>query len=390
MSFETTRYIHQGNTFVLIKNRRQKHELLRYLQKIYPQQIQERVFHESILTELIQRQTFVSPIYENAMNLLLNITLIHNVPVCFAVPQYTSQQFPFFQQKSKYEPFVWTVPLSIPPSWKKTLFYTPQHTIVIQAELVFPTKQSTDKRPIIFLERVLFDGSPRESMPHTFHIDTLSDLVSHLSRFAFATNGLRFEMKPVDSLRSFDSRKVYDDTYMQTITGFRMYSLKSPITYYHHLAYKSYKANELEPYSLSRVRLLQPANTSHTYTQENTDDSRSMLEHLNTLRPTKDDITIMAVNMKDHHNVYGVYTLYSQSPVKQRGPHTLRLDTFEQHTELCQLGSKQHTIYLTVWFHPYFRKWCLVEREFKKNLASNPRPISSHQSHPVDRRNYTR
>jgi hypothetical protein len=379
MSFETTKNIHQSTSYVLLKNRRQKHDLLRHLQKIYPPSLlTERVFHESILTELIQRQTFITPIYENAMNLLLYITLIHNVPVCFAVPQYTSQQFPFSPQKSKYEPYIWNIPLAIPNSWKKTLFYTPQHTIALQAELVFPNKQSADKRPIILLERVLFNGSNRESQSHTYHIEYLSAFIKHINRFTFASirdttsSGIRFAMKTFDSMRSFDPKKTFDDHINQNIIGFRMYALKNPITYYHHLAYKSYKVNELEPYSLQRVRLLNPAVTSHSYKEDNTGNNACAISQLASLHPKKEDITIMAVNMRDHHNMYGVYHLYSQSPVKHKGPHVLRLDTFEQHIELCQMSKKQTTIYLSVWYHPYFGKWCLVNRDFSKNICAKP------------------
>lgn len=369
MSFETTTTIYQGHTYVLLKNRRQRHELLRHLSKVYQPLVNERVFHESILKELIQRQTYVTPIYENAMNLLLYITLIHNVPVCFAVPQYSSQYLPFINQKSKYEPFIWSIPIAIPPSWKKTLFSTPQHTIVLQGEFVMANEQSPDKRPILFLERVLFNGNVRDTNATSYHIDYLKPLLTHITRFTYSSLGIRFEMKSYESMRSFDSKRVFDDSVMQNIIGFRMYSLKNPITYYHHLVYKSYKVNELEPYSTCRIRLLQEPITVHTYKEETIELLSEQTVQNVACRPVSADVTIMAVNMRDSRNIYGVYQLYSQSPVKQTAPHILRLETFEQHIELCQYGKKQPTIYLRVWFHPYFNKWCLVDRDFSRNIV---------------------
>jgi hypothetical protein len=381
MSFELTKYTHQSTQFYLLKNRRQKHELLRHLQQIYQVQNNERVFHESIFKELIQRPTYITPIYENAMNLLLYITLIHNVPTCFAVQQYTSQNYPFLQQRNKYEPAVWNLQFAIPSSWDKILFDTQQHTIVVQAELVFPDAKTTiDKRPLLIFERVLFNGSNREQQPLSFHIDELQHLTNHINRFTFASirnttsAGIRFAMKKFDSLKSFDPRKTHDSDLEQTIIGFRMYSLKNPIVYYHHLAYKSYKVNELDPFSINRIRLLQCPITEQFYHSHNntTVDNIDIYQKVH-IHPSSEELTVMAVNMRDHHNMYGVYQLYSPAPVKQKTPHILRLETFEQHVELTKLGKKQSTIYLSVWFHPYFRKWCLAHRDFAKNIVVNPK-----------------
>lgn len=398
-AIESTKTTVNGITLYSLKNRRQRHEIIRTLKAIHNLQFYDRVFNESLFTELIPQQIAVAPLYENAMNIILFITLVHNEPVCFAIQQYSSQTNAL-HPKHRSEPSIWMLPLSIPREWKTRIESSVTHTMIILAELILPPPSSnglSSARPYLLLERVIYDGKHRESMPLSFHLETLHQLVKHASTRIYGS-GCRVQLKTFYSIQSLPSKNVFDSQLQEQITGFRFYGAKQPVIYYHNIAYKSFKVDHLDPFAVHRCRLLPDASNFKSNTLVDTEDGaiswETTLRYSDTLRKSSapasrndtQQVYTIAVNMRDPKNTYGVYHVYPPygSTIPFIKDAILRLDTFEQHAELIQVTRHTPTIYLRASIHPYFKKWSLVSRNFRDNIVQAPprNPIQQSQHKP--------
>jgi hypothetical protein len=385
-AFETVKTAVNGFTVYSLKNRRQRHEVLRTLKTIHNLQFFDRVFNESLFTELIQQPTYVTPLYENSMNVILYITLIHNSPVCFVIQQYSSQTN-VLHPKHRSEPSIWILPLSIPREWRERIETTANHSIILYADLILPTKsQQSSARPYLLLERVIYDGKHREMMPLSFHLETLHELVK-CSRNRVYGMDLNIQLKSFYSLQTMSAKNVFDSQLQEQIAGFRFYGMKQPVIYYHNLAYKSFKVEHLDPFAIHRCRLLPDSSNFKQNSKDDTLDVANtwevMMQYCQELASPKSarssassgnpQVHTIAVNMRDPKNSYGVYHVYP--PYGTNIPFIkdaiLRLETFEQHEDLLKATKQNPTIYLQAWIHPYFKKWSLVSRNFADNVVNS-------------------
>jgi hypothetical protein len=400
-TFETTKITTNGTTFYSLKNRRQRHEILRTLKTIHSLHLSERMFNEGIFKDALSQQTYATPLYENAMNVILCIMIVHNVPTCFVIQQYSSQTNTL-HPKHRSEPSIWMVPLSIPAKWKGLLHNSQHHAIVLQGDLIIRDVKYQNVPVRLLLERVLYDGKLRDSMTMAYHMEFLHHWVKYASSKVYGS-GIHIQLKPVYSLQTIPARDVHDEVLNEPIHGFRFYSMRQVIAYFHNVAYKSHKLEHLDPFAVHRVRLL-PDASQYIKTNANTGDADDVITWESTMeycakladasKTKTDDVYTIAVNMSDPKNTYGVYHVYAPygttlPRIGTSGLAILRLETFEQHDELIRATRNNPTIYLRARIHPYFKKWALVSRNFADNIVTrqHENPLGN-SGQPMSSANY--
>jgi hypothetical protein len=295
------------------------------------------------------------------------------------------------------------VPLSIPAKWKGILLTSQHHAIVVQADLIIRDVKYQNTPVRLLLERVLYDGKLRDSMTMAYHMEFLHHWVKYASSKVYGS-GIHIQLKPVYSLQTIPARDVHDEVLNEPIHGFRFYSMRQVIAYFHNVAYKSHKVEHLDPFAVHRVRLL-PDASQYIQTNANTGDADDVITWETTMeycakladasKTQSADIYTIAVNMRDPKNTYGVYHVYAPygttlPRIGTSGLAVLRLETFEQHEELIRATRNNPTIYLRAQIHSYFKKWALVSRNFADNIVTrqHENPLGNSGGRPMNQASY--
>jgi len=317
--FEINRISLGNKSIYQMKNIREIHELLRHIKSNYSSSLfPEKSYNDALFEQMLKRTTYIVPIYNNSIPVLIYMSYFHNSPCVFVI-------------KLNSPECIYIIPFTFNHEYQNILLY---------GELLM--------KPNLFIhfERILsIDNKRFDYYSYDKHIKQLNSLYK-------LWNIDWFIPKPIYSLNEIN--KLLNNTNNVDIIGVRFYSFSNPVVFYKNkndLYRKNFKINDI------------PLMKDKDYWVSKNKELINNDIHSNS---NKFDPNINYKFILNTSNIiYGIYHLFDD---KNNDMGILRLSKFEEHNELYEYIKKFKYIHMTVKYNTKFNKWYIPFKTVKDSI----------------------
>jgi hypothetical protein len=302
--FQVNKILLGNRNLLKLRNTREINELLRKINDLYPLFFQEKTYNDILFNEMLKRDSYVVPIYENSHPIVIFITNYHNIPSVFMISLQVKE-------------LVYMIPMDIDSQITDTLLY---------GEYVLS--------PNIFvhIERLLYKNGRKTSM---LKYDKQLGMINSIKGL-WSTDWII--PKPVFSI--YELEELTKNSKLDTI-GFRFYSFSNPVVFY---------KNKNMLYTRNISRQLEKVES----------------KEVDKVVISKNETAELLLDMSNKLNqIYGIYHIFNTDGVDMG---ILRLRTFEEHNDLCKYTKDYSHIYLKLKYDASFDKWVLMNKSFKESI----------------------
>jgi hypothetical protein len=311
---ETNTVIIGDKSLYQLKNIREIHELLRIIKNNFGFVYPEKSYNDLLFDEMLKRETYIVPIYQYSIPVLIYMCYYHNNPCVFIISLESLET-------------IYILPVIINIEFNNILIY---------GELL------KDQHTIIHIERVLYiDNKPIHFIKYVKQIELLNKFNKMLS------------------IEWILPKQIYNISEMEklvkectNILGIRFYSFKNPVIFYKNTQDLSKKV------FMSRdIKLLNAK--EHWIIKENKIKNTDTINILDEIDINK------TYNYRINAHTYGIYKVYN-SENKEMG--ILRLNTLEEHNELSAYMSKYKNIEMNLKYNSNFKKWVIAKDNIQRSI----------------------
>jgi hypothetical protein len=305
--FEVNKILLGNRNLLKLKNNREINDLLRKINDLSPLFFQEKTYNDILFNEMLKRDTYVVPIYDNSHPVIIFITSYHNIPSVFLI-------------SLQVKDLVYMIPMNIDTQITDTILYG---EYVLSPNL------------FIHIERLLYKNGRKMNM---LKYDKQLEMMSSIKGLWSSEWILP---KPVYSI--YELEELNKMNKLNTI-GYRFYSFTLPVVFYKN-------KNMLYIRSISR-------HLEKIYSNKKEEEQ---------IKIYPNTTAELLLDMSNKLNkTYGIYHIFNKDGVDMG---ILRLRTFEEHNDLSSYTSKYSHIYLKLRYDESFNKWTLLNNTFKDSIV---------------------